>query len=273
MTPESGAPILEVRGVTKLFGGLRALDGVDLEVPRGQVVGLIGPNGSGKTTLFNIVTGAYKPTSGSVWFEGREITGLSSFRTCRLGIARTFQQICLFERLTVMENVVAGLVDRSCGSVRDWLLRSGRHYGEAGELLDYVGLAGKEWLVAGALPYGDQRSLEVARALATEPKLLLLDEPLAGMNPAEIEGFLHLVDRIRDSGVSILLIEHNVRAVMECCPTTFVFDYGRRIACGTAEELMCDDAVIKAYLGEEIAEVTTGELLGVASDGVDADDA
>jgi branched-chain amino acid transport system ATP-binding protein len=238
-------------GVTKNFGGLRALDGVDLQIAQGQIVGLIGPNGSGKTTLFNIITGTYKPTSGTIVFEGQDITGFPTHQTSRLGVARTFQQICLFEGLDALENVVAGLIGRRGHAAADRLRPSRRHATRAEEILAYVGLGGKGRFRAGALPYGDQRRLEMARALATDPKLLLLDEPLAGMNPAEIEDFLSLVNQVNASGVSVLLIEHNVSAVTRCCQTTYVFNYGRRIACGAGEELVCDEAVIEAYLGTE----------------------
>jgi branched-chain amino acid transport system ATP-binding protein len=262
MAEHHATPLLEVRKLTKVFGGLHALDGVDLVVPVGRVVGLIGPNGSGKTTLFNIVTGILRPTSGKILFNGRDITGSPPHVTCRLGIARTFQQIRLFSGLSVVDNVVAGLVDRRSTRAADWLRASWRHEGRALELLAIVGLADLADNQAGSLPYGNQRRLEVARALATDPKLLLLDEPLAGMNPAEIEDFIDLVKRINQSGIGILLIEHNVGAVMRCCLRTHVFDYGRKIAEGTASELLCDDAVIKAYLGEELVEHTTAELLG-----------
>jgi branched-chain amino acid transport system ATP-binding protein len=262
MGNNNSGPLLQVRDVAKRFGGLDALTGVDLDVDSGRVVGLIGPNGSGKTTLFNIITGVYQPSSGRVLFAGTDITGFALHRTSRLGIARTFQQICLFDNMTVVENVIAGLIHRRSRSVADWLRGSLDHAHRADELLESVGLVGKEYILAGALPYGDQRRLEVARALATEPQLLLLDEPLAGMNPSEINEFLELLHRINRSGVTMLLIEHNVRAVMESCDPIYVFDYGSKIAQGSAEELLCDDAVIKAYLGEELAENTTAGLLG-----------
>lgn len=253
MTRENGGALLQARGVSKNFGGLRALDGVDLEVEAGKVVGLIGPNGSGKTTLFNIITGVYAPTAGEVRFLGRRITGWAPHLTSRLGIARTFQQICLFSELTVLENVMAGMLRWQLRGALDWLADAERRHRErAVELLEYVGLAGKERQRAGALPYGDQRRLEVARALATGPRLLLLDEPLAGMNPGEIAGFMQLTEQINRSGITILLIEHNVRAVMSRCNPIYVFDHGRRIAVGTASEIQRDDVVIKAYLGEEI---------------------
>jgi branched-chain amino acid transport system ATP-binding protein len=253
--------LLLVQNVTKDFGGLRALDGVDLEIERGEIVGLIGPNGSGKTTLFNVVTGTYKPTSGKVIFDGQDITDLPAHRTSRLGVARTFQQICLFEDLPVKENVIAGLVGKRGRTVIDHFRPSQRHDLRAAELLSYVGLEGKGHLRAGALPYGDQRRLEMARALATDPRLLLLDEPLAGMNPAEIADFLDLVHQVNAAGVSILLIEHNVSAVTSCCKTTYVFNYGRRIACGPGEELVCDEAVIKAYIGSETTDVAIGRAV------------
>lgn len=257
MSDNNRGPLLKVRDVVKRFGGLNALTGVNLEVKSGQVVGLIGPNGSGKTTLFNIITGVYQPSSGRVLFAGTDITGFAPHRTSRLGIARTFQEIRLFDNMTVIENVIAGFIHRRSHSMADWLRDSRDHSHRANELLERVGLVGKEHALASALPYGDQRRLEVARALATEPRLLLLDEPLAGMNPSEINEFLELLQRISCSGVTMLLIEHNVRAVMESCDPIHVFDYGSKIARGSAKELLCDDAVIRAYLGEELAESTT----------------
>ena len=261
-------PILQVEQLTKNFGGLRALDRLDVDVYANEILGLIGPNGSGKTTLFNIITGVFPPTSGEIVLADKRVTGYAPHVSCHLGIARTFQQICLFEHMTVMENVMAGLANRRSSSIRDWLRPSKAHEKRARELLDETGLSGKEHSLAGALPYGDQRRLEVARALATEPRLLLLDEPLASMNSTEINDFLGLVKRINESGVSILLIEHNVRAVMDSCDPIYVFDYGRKISEGSATELLCNDAVIKAYLGEEMVDDITGEFL--SGDGVDS---
>ncbi|MBN1317529.1 MAG: ABC transporter ATP-binding protein [Anaerolineales bacterium] len=244
--------LLSVRGITKDFGGLRALDAIDLDVMEGCIVALIGPNGSGKTTLFNLITGMFLPTSGNVSFSGKNITGFPPHSICRSGIARTFQQIRLFRKMSVLENVMAGAVARA-NRPAHWLKGALASHGmQARELLEYVGLGGKEALHAGALPYGDQRRLEVARALATGPRLLLLDEPLAGMNQSEIVDFCQLVRQINESGITIFLIEHNVRVIMSTCNPIYVFDHGRKIAEGKARDLQNNKAVIKAYLGEEM---------------------
>jgi branched-chain amino acid transport system ATP-binding protein len=249
-----------VHQVTRDFGGLRALDKVDLEVTKGHIVGLIGPNGSGKTTLFNIVTGMLPPSGGRVFLDRRDITGLPMHTTSRLGIARTFQQVCLFNQMTAIENVIAGRIHARSSHSLDALRGSKMHWQHALTLLEFVGLTGKEGSLAGSLPYGDQRKLEVARALAPEPRLLLLDEPLAGMNPVEVDEFIDMLPSIRRAGVSILLIEHNVQAVMRCCEPIYVFDYGKKIAQGKPSELLSNDVVIKAYLGETASEITRLDL-------------
>jgi branched-chain amino acid transport system ATP-binding protein len=251
--------VLEVRRLTRRFGGVTAVDGVSFAVEEGDIFGLIGPNGAGKTTLFNLVTGITPPTSGGFWHRGAEITGARPHQVARRGVARTFQNIRLFTELSALENVMIG---RHCHT------RSGLVTGILGlppapseeravrerarELLDLVGLSGKEDTQARNLPYGDQRRLEIARALALEPNLLLLDEPAAGMNPAERAALSEFTCDLRDRyGLTILLIEHHVPLVMGLCNRIAVLDFGRLIALGDPDKVRRDPAVIEAYLGEE----------------------
>jgi branched-chain amino acid transport system ATP-binding protein len=258
-TTEPTAPaLLEVRGLSKSFRGLRALDGYDLALPAGTIHGVIGPNGAGKTTLFHVLSGFLRPTSGSVRFEGREITGSPAWRVARLGIGRTFQNIRLFGELSVIDNVKVAIQRQWRGSLVATLLstpgfrrREAEIDTAAAALLDRVGLAARRDQLARNLPYGDQRRLEVARAVATQPKILLLDEPNAGMNPIETQDLLGLIRRLRDElGITIVLVAHDIPLVMNLCDRIQVLNYGRLIAEGDPAAVRSNPEVIAAYLGQ-----------------------
>jgi branched-chain amino acid transport system ATP-binding protein len=254
------APLLETRGLAKTFGGLKAVQQVDLAVGANRIVSVIGPNGAGKTTFFNCLSGIYRPDGGTITLDGREVTGRAPHQLCRLGLARTFQNIRLFPEMTVLENVLVAQFQHRTLAPLPLLLRSAKyraaeaqHRDEALAFLDFVDLQPRANDFAGNLAYGLQRRLEIARALATQPKILLLDEPAAGMNPQETAGMVGLISRIRDRGLAVLLIEHHMKLVMSISDEILVLDHGIPIAHGAPEAVRNNPAVIKAYLGEEIA--------------------
>jgi branched-chain amino acid transport system ATP-binding protein len=251
----NGAALLSVRGVTKNFGGLKVLDRVDMDVPQGSIHGLIGPNGSGKTTMLNVLSGVYAPAAGSISFAGTDLAGAPAHAIAAAGIARTFQTLRLFKDLTVLENVLIGRhlhLGYGLGAV--FLCRNGalerRARERALDLVRSVGVAHRTTARAGDLPYGEQRLVEIARALALDPKLLLLDEPLVGMNPTEVDRVVSLFEGIRAGGCTLLLVEHSMRVVLSLCEQITVLNFGQRIATGTPAEIRANPEVISAYLGQ-----------------------
>jgi branched-chain amino acid transport system ATP-binding protein len=252
------APLLELEGCTVRFGGLTAVDRLSLQVRSGELLSLIGPNGAGKTTVFNAITGVYPLAAGAIRLGGHAISGLPPHRIARLGIARTFQNVRLFRGLTVIDNLLAAMHQdgdygflRAAGRSRTWAATEARLEARALELLSVFDLQDRAGQPAGGLPYGEQRRLEIVRALATGPKLLLLDEPAAGMNPAETQALMGVIRSLGESfSLTVLLIEHDMRVVMGVSQRIVVLNYGREIAAGTPTEIVGNPAVIEAYLGE-----------------------
>jgi branched-chain amino acid transport system ATP-binding protein len=235
--------------VSKSFGGISAVKDLSLSMNEGEILGLIGPNGAGKTTAFNLIAGTYKPNSGSITFDGIKISGQPPHRVSKLGISRTFQSVKPFSRMSVLENVAVGALFG-----RNNVLSVGKAREEAMEILGYVSLDAKAHISAGSLTLAEQRRLELARAMATKPKLLMLDEVMAGLNLGEISGTLELLRKLRiEKGISLLVIEHIMKAIVELCDRIIVMDYGVKIAEGVAKEVMKNAAVIKAYMGEKKA--------------------
>ncbi|GAB3033643.1 ABC transporter ATP-binding protein [Nocardioides flavus (ex Wang et al. 2016)] len=252
------AHILEVDQLTLRFGGLTALDNVSFDIKEGEILGLIGPNGAGKTTCFNAITGVYKPTSGTISFRGESLAGKKRFEITQSGIARTFQNIRLFPTMTALENVLVGADAQHSTGILSALFRLPKHRREeeaghrrAMELLRFMGLHTKADELAANLSYGDQRRLEIARAMATNPKLICLDEPAAGFNPQEKRVLMDLIRKVRDQGFTVLLIEHDMRLVMGVTDRIVVLEFGKKIAEGTPAEIRDNPAVIAAYLGVE----------------------
>jgi branched-chain amino acid transport system ATP-binding protein len=268
-------PVLEVNKITLRFGGVTALDDVSFAIQPGEILGLIGPNGAGKTTCFNVVTGVYKPTAGDVSFQGQPLAGLKRHQITRLGIARTFQNIRLFKSMTALENVMVGADARHSTGVLSAVFRLPRHRREEAEgenlgleLLRFMGLLSKCDELAANLSYGDQRRLEIARAMATQPSLLCLDEPAAGFNPAEKRSLMELIRKVRDQGYTVLLIEHDMRLVMGVTDRIVVLEFGKKIAEGSPEQIRNDPAVVAAYLGvDEESDEVADEERAIAEEG------
>jgi branched-chain amino acid transport system ATP-binding protein len=251
-------PLLSVRNVTKRYGGLVANDSVSFDVDEGMLYAIIGPNGAGKTTLFNVISGAVPPTAGDILFDGNSIAGLPQSEIAGRGLIRTYQLVQLFKELSVTENVMVGAHRMTRGGIGaalfrpGWVRRQERDLrAETARILDFVGLSARAEMLADQLPYGEQRLLEVARALAAEPRLLLLDEPAAGLNTGETEALAHMIQRVNGRGITVVLIEHDMGLVMRIAQRIAVIDFGRKIAEGTADEVRGHPDVIAAYLGTE----------------------
>src|SRR2546421_5905293 len=253
--PATAAPFFCSEGLYKRFGGVQAVRDIALSVRQGEVFAIIGPNGAGKSTLLNLLSGIYQPDAGTLSYRGANLIGQPAYRRVRLGIARTFQKIRLFKQLTLLENVRAGFHIHQDAPFWQYLVRgnTGRFHAEALELLDFVGLASRANQRAGALPYGQQRMLEIARALATRPRLFMLDEPAAGLNGAEVEFLLARLAEIARRGITLLVVEHNMDLVMNIAERVFVMDHGEALFEGTPREAQANPRVIEAYLGGEFA--------------------
>jgi len=250
--------VLRVSAVSQIFGGLKALSDININIQKGEIVGVIGPNGAGKTTLFNIITGIYKPTGGQIFLDGENVTGRKPHTIARKGFARTFQNIRLYKKMSVLDNVIVGMHSHTKSGLFDAVFHTSRNkkeekacYERAEELLKLMDLWEERFSYAASLPYGSQRRLEIARALATRPKLLLLDEPAAGMNEQETEELLRMVKKLKENGETILLIEHDMKFVMNICERLYVLNYGEVLESGTPAEVRNNPKVIEAYLGQE----------------------
>jgi len=251
--------LLSARGLHKRFGGVRAVDDISLEILRGTIFAIIGPNGAGKSTLLNLISGVYRPHAGSMLLDGLDITRTPAYRRVRHGLARTFQKIRLFKHLSVLDNIVAGFHIRHEIPAWQYLIHGAafhrdriRWHDESARLLSFVGLDKRAHVRAGSLSYGEQRMLEIARALATSPRLLLMDEPAAGLNAGEVELLLDRVRMLRTNGVTVVVVEHNMDLVMQVADRVLVMDYGRNLFEGTPEEVQVNPTVVAAYLGGEV---------------------
>ncbi len=251
--------MLSLENVTIKFGGLVAVNDVTLDIPDGSIFGLIGPNGAGKTTLFNLISGVYKPTSGKIYFGGKQIEGTTPYKINELGIARTYQNINLFKKMTALENVMVGCHTKSNSGIFDSIIKTKKHKNEekailekSMEILKSMGLEDKANLKASNLSYGEQRRLEIARAMASEPKLILLDEPAAGMNANEKLELNETIKKINKLGITVLLVEHDMKVVMNICDTVCVLNYGKKLCVGDPDYVTSNDEVIEAYLGGDI---------------------
>jgi branched-chain amino acid transport system ATP-binding protein len=252
--------LLDIKGLSKYFGGLAALRDIDLEIHESQIIGIIGPNGAGKTTLFNVISGAYRPDKGTIFFKGENINGQSMDKLCRKGLVRTWQGSLVLKDMSVLENVLVGFYSRSGARwssifhLPSTRLQEERNKREAIQILEFFKLSAFKHERAGRLPYGHQKALGVAIALAASPELILLDEPTAGMSPEEISFMMDHIKRTRDRGVTIVIIEHNMRTVMNICERVVVLNFGTKIAEGTPDEVMIHRDVVQAYLGVEMDE-------------------